>query len=391
MALVVGTVVLSGCAVSAVGSLDRSSPFPTPLAPGLAAVIVTPPVPGPRSPVAATAGPLGGLGGGASVQLGTPPRIVLVVRWSGRAGQIHGVSPVTDAAAGTTGTTGLATTGRPTAISTRLSHDRFPLVGNVTAPPTPTSPAATTTSAAAASSLATATATATVTVIPTVTAPPTPTPAVRIMFLGDSIAQGQTIAGYRRYLVDYLIRLRGVNVDAVGSQDTQHPAELVESQHEGHSGLRADEVAAGAVAPGGWLTTYRPEVVLEQVGTNDALQFRDGLATALKVAALVSETCGLLPGVKVVLGAVPPLGQGRARARARAESINAALPPALALLPTSCQATLVDAGRSLDITTDLSDDTVHPTAAGYKKMAAVYAAVVTSDVQSVLNDRRSAG
>jgi len=60
-------------------------------------------------------------------------------------------------------------------------------------------------------------------------------------------------------------------------------------------------------------------------------------------------------------------------------------------LPTSCQATLVNPGRSLETTTDLVEDAVHPTAAGYKKMAIVYGPVLTSDIRSVINARHAAG
>ena len=218
------------------------------------------------------------------------------------------------------------------------------------------------------------------------------TPPVRVMFLGDSITQGQSLAGYRRYVVDYLIRLRGYNIDAVGSLDGEHPADMVEFQHDGHSQKRTDEI--GPLLPN-LMATYQPDVVVLQIGTNDVLQSQAG-GVAERVAGLTSSICSKAPGVKVVVGKLTPLAVGRPTSWTY---VNDHLPDALAALPASCSYSLVNAGAGFVVKDDISgpgyykDDAggIHPTDSGYRKMAQVYGPAAASGVQSIINARHNAG
>src|SRR5439155_9431122 len=82
---------------------------------------------------------------------------------------------------------------------------------------------------------------------------------VRVMPLGDSITFGvgsSTGSSYRAALWDRLVGQAGYAVDYVGSQRS---GALPDTDNEGHSGWRIDQIASNV---DGWLATYQPDVVL---------------------------------------------------------------------------------------------------------------------------------
>jgi lysophospholipase L1-like esterase len=89
---------------------------------------------------------------------------------------------------------------------------------------------------------------------------------VRIMPLGDSITRGYYVSayshGYREPLYDKLTAA-GYNFDFVGSQNDGN---FPDPNHEGHDGWKADNIIYALPS---WLNTYRPDVVLLHIGTND--------------------------------------------------------------------------------------------------------------------------
>ena len=94
---------------------------------------------------------------------------------------------------------------------------------------------------------------------------------IRIMPLGDSITDGSSFdspdgtGGYRGPLYN-LLTAAGYNVDYIGSQ-TINSSQLVEQNHEGHSGWRIDQLDSNMA---GWLGNLAdPDVVLMHIGTND--------------------------------------------------------------------------------------------------------------------------
>src|SRR5262249_13855023 len=92
---------------------------------------------------------------------------------------------------------------------------------------------------------------------------------IRVMPLGDSITYGvgsSSGSSYRADLWRRLVTQAGYNIDFVGSQRS---GSLPDTDNEGHSGWRIDQIAASV---DGWLSTYQPDVVLLHIGTNDMNQ-----------------------------------------------------------------------------------------------------------------------
>ena len=104
------------------------------------------------------------------------------------------------------------------------------------------------------------------------------------MPLGDSITRGKgdgnlSVGGYRAFLEDQLAA-GGYSFDFVGSL-VEGPPSLADKDHEGHGGLRIDQIGAQVQA---WLGAADPDVVLLMIGTNDITQNYD-LANAPAASA----------------------------------------------------------------------------------------------------------
>ncbi|MDQ4112532.1 MAG: ricin-type beta-trefoil lectin domain protein [Actinomycetota bacterium] len=188
---------------------------------------------------------------------------------------------------------------------------------------------------------------------------------VRVMPLGDSITEGtQTPGGYRIGLWQRLAS-GGYTVDLVGSQ-FNGPASLGDHDHEGHPGWRIDQIDANIV---GWLNTYQPQTVLLQVGTNDILQDFQLSTAPNRLSTLIDRITTTAPNAEVFVAQITPLGWSEAEAKVN--SFNAAIPGIVqSKVNSGKHVHLVDMHSALTAA-DLEDG-VHPTAAGYDKMAAVW-------------------
>jgi lysophospholipase L1-like esterase len=190
--------------------------------------------------------------------------------------------------------------------------------------------------------------------------------AVRIMPLGDSITYGvgsSTSSSYRTALWSRLVNHAGIAVDFVGSQKS---GSLPDTDHEGHSGWRIDQLTAQI---DGWLATSRPDVILLHIGTNDMNQNVDIANAPTRLGTLLDRIYADLPSVTVLVAAVVPAGD--ATVNARVNAFNAKLPAVVQKR--------ADAGRAahfvnLNATIGSADmnDGLHPNDAGYTKMASLW-------------------
>jgi lysophospholipase L1-like esterase len=194
-------------------------------------------------------------------------------------------------------------------------------------------------------------------------------PVTRIMPLGDSITDGYQIPG--GYRIDLWRELgnSGIAVDFVGSL-RNGPSSLGDKGHEGHTGWRIDQLRASV---NGWIETYRPDVVLLLIGTNDVLQHYRVTTAPNRLGALVDQIYSRRPTTKVFLSTIPPTLD--AAANVQIAAFNAA---ARQVVRTRAAAHrpiwLVDGGNLS--AADIADG-VHPNAAGYGKIAhAWYVALV---------------
>ncbi len=143
---------------------------------------------------------------------------------------------------------------------------------------------------------------------------------VKIMPLGASHTSGMNSStgnGYRGELWR-LLTAAGVSVDFVGSQQSGN---LPDRDNEGHPGWKIEDIA-GSVD--GWLATYRPEVVLLHVGTNDMKQNRDVARAPERLSALIDRILAGAPTATVVASSLPPIPD--AETYARINAFNASLP-----------------------------------------------------------------
>jgi lysophospholipase L1-like esterase len=200
---------------------------------------------------------------------------------------------------------------------------------------------------------------------------------VRVMPLGASITWGTNSTdgnGYREELRKHLVDDAGLSIDYVGSQKSGTAAD---NDNEGHPGYRIDQVAAGTDA---WLASAKPDVVLLNAGTNDTIQNYDLPNAPARLQALLRQITTDLPAVAVVVSTLVPSKD--ATTNARVQAFNAQLPAVVRAVGGSVS--LVDLNATLT-TADIGADGIHPTDAGYVKLANLW----YSALQPVLGAGRS--
>lgn len=206
-----------------------------------------------------------------------------------------------------------------------------------------------------------------------------------IMPLGDSVSAGivdgpaglpavDQRVGYRKPLYDRLGGA-GYRIDLVGSLAAGAGLSGFDPDHEGHWGWSADELAFGRPLGGAggifaWLSAHPADVVLLHVGTDVPTTSTIGIASILDeidrwersaagnpvtvIVARIIDRFPSSPDVQAFNANLTQLVQAR-----RADPVN---PDALVL---------VDQSVALSYPADLADG-LHPTAAGYTKMADVW-------------------
>lgn len=185
---------------------------------------------------------------------------------------------------------------------------------------------------------------------------------VRIMPLGNSITDGFGIPGGYRIELSRRLKADGHRIDFVGSLDNGAPS-LKDTDHEGHSGYRVDEIRA-RVEP--WVKTAKPDHILLLIGTNDVTQGYAPRTVQRRLASLLDRVTAAAPTAQVFVSSIPPLASDELNDRA--DGYNAAIPRIVEAKRAKDQRVrFVDAGRALT-TADLSDG-VHPNRRGYAKLA----------------------
>jgi lysophospholipase L1-like esterase len=181
---------------------------------------------------------------------------------------------------------------------------------------------------------------------------------VRIMPLGDSITRGVGSARINSYRLDLDRRLRaaGVDVDLVGSQrdgDGRDP------DHEGHSGWTIIKIADRVPE---WLATYRPDVILLHIGTNDLSSDAAAAEAPGKLDRLLRRIQETSPGTEVFVAAL--VGAKTPDRQRRIDAYNAAVRQLAARLGTHVHLVDQSSVGGLDIR-----DELHPNDFGYAKMS----------------------
>ncbi|HEY0001607.1 MAG TPA: SGNH/GDSL hydrolase family protein [Actinoplanes sp.] len=183
------------------------------------------------------------------------------------------------------------------------------------------------------------------------------------MPLGDSITMGIGSATKSSYRVDLQNRLRraSVSVDFVGSQRNGSPAGA-DLDHEGHSGWTIAQIAAQADR---WLTTYKPNAVLLQIGTNDMRTAAGAVGATSRLSALLDQILQAAPAAEIFVAKITGTRSANTAAQQRrTDAYNAKVPGIVA--GKSYRVHLVDQStvRGIDIR-----DGLHPNDFGFAKMS----------------------
>ncbi|KAL4894245.1 SGNH hydrolase-type esterase domain-containing protein [Aspergillus ambiguus] len=198
---------------------------------------------------------------------------------------------------------------------------------------------------------------------------------LRIMPLGASITEGYGSTdgnGYREYLWRQL-RYKGWEVDMVGNKQNGN---MEDNDHEGHYGFRIDQISAVANKS----FHYQPNLILINVGTNDALQDYNINTAGKRVDSLIEKLFGAIPGTTIILSTLLP----NTHQQTRVDVINKQYRK-LAVQRRKDGDNVVLAEMSHFIKPDQLVDGIHPTDVGYKEMAAVWwASIEAVDEEGML-------
>ena len=187
---------------------------------------------------------------------------------------------------------------------------------------------------------------------------------ITVMPLGDSITQGSAQQNSYRRALWQLIQANTYNVDFVGSLNTNFssppPNPDFDLDHEGHWGLRADEVLALLPTAA---ATYQPQIALIHLGTNDIFQGQSVASTINELSQIIDVLRGARPDVVILLAQIIP------NQYSDVVPFNNAL-PALAAQKTTAQSPvlLVDQFTGFNLVADTYDG-VHPNNTGESKLA----------------------
>lgn len=194
---------------------------------------------------------------------------------------------------------------------------------------------------------------------------------LRIMPLGASITYGEGSSdgnGYRAAVRDQLTGDFGNAVNMVGSRQS---GSMHDNDVEGWPGFRISEVHAKAAAPES-VPRWKPNVVLINAGTNDALQDWNVTTAGERMEAMVKDIWQMSPRALVVLSTLL-LNKDEDTER-RVLNINGQYREVAERLRNRERRRIVLADMHKDDgpgPADLVDNT-HPNDAGYRKMANVW-------------------
>ncbi|KAF7561563.1 hypothetical protein G7046_g2578 [Stylonectria norvegica] len=185
---------------------------------------------------------------------------------------------------------------------------------------------------------------------------------LRILPLGDSITWGYQSTDGNGWRLDLQDLLNGNPVEYVGSQQSGN---MADNSNEGHPGAVIDEIATYAKAS----LPERPNVIVLMAGTNDMNQPNNPATAPARWSSLLDECIAACPDATLIVAQLTPIGN--AGGETLVEVFNAALPAIVqSEVAAGHKVVLVDMSASLTAA-DLIDG-LHPTDAGYNKMAQVW-------------------
>ncbi|PNS20600.1 Chitin synthase 3 [Sphaceloma murrayae] len=192
---------------------------------------------------------------------------------------------------------------------------------------------------------------------------------ITLLPLGDSITYGfvdPSTNGYRAKLYSSLSTAGASPLDFLGSI---RAGNFADGDNEGRIGYTIQQIAGATTA----ISNLRPNIVLLHAGTNDALRRYETSDKAIpRLGQLIDQVYTQWPGVTLIVAKLVP--DTEAAAQTYIDDINAAIPGIVAeRAAQGKKISIVDMSPPFLTTADLVDG-IHPTVAGYEKMADIWLA-----------------
>ena len=210
------------------------------------------------------------------------------------------------------------------------------------------------------------------------------TPLLKVMPFGDSITYGVISSGntesggYRVYLWNTL-QTQDLAIDYVGSISSG-PLDFPDRDNQG---LRHKTINYLNSVDSQYLNTYKPDVVLLMIGTNDT-DSRTANQMISDLRSLLISIATNAPGATIFVAAIPPNHDDEENAVA--EQYNAMIPGLVDELDDTYNIIFVDTSELTLADITGPPDGVHPTAAGYEKLAGIWLDALMSS--GVFEDER---
>ena len=201
------------------------------------------------------------------------------------------------------------------------------------------------------------------------------TPLLKIMPFGDSITYGiisigtvkdRDSGGYRPYLWND-IQAQDLAIDYVGSVQSG-PLDFPDRDNAGFGGKTINYLNS---VDAGLLNTYKPDVVLLMIGTNDT-ESRTANQMIADLRSLLISIATNAPQTAIFVAGIPP--NYDESENAVAQQYNAMIQGLVDELNDTYKVIFVDTSELTldDVTPPPMDEGAHPTAAGYEKLAGIW-------------------
>lgn len=199
----------------------------------------------------------------------------------------------------------------------------------------------------------------------------------RIACIGDSITQSNSSNRSYRYSLWKKLIDNDIPFDFVGSMTANfggspawpnYQGKTFDPDHEGHWGLRADEISANLPT---WLRAYTPDIALIHLGSNDHIQGQTISSTIADLSSIIGKLRVVNPNVAILLAQVIPYTNHSNSATIPQLNSQIAL---LAQAQTTANSIVISVDQFTGFSVDQDTfDRVHPDASGEEKMATRWA------------------
>ena len=204
---------------------------------------------------------------------------------------------------------------------------------------------------------------------------------LEIMPLGDSITRGEDSItaksqqnGYRDDLAG-MLNSAGIAFDFVGSQRN---GSGFDSQHEGHGGWKISQLTNSV---NGWLDSYKPEIILLQIGTNDMGFTNTPVGNAIsQLGGLIDKIVSKRPAAQIIVSSIAPTNPANfsnnnivSNFQQRVAEFNSRIPGLVSgRAQQGKKVKFANVNSALNPSRHLSSDGFHPNNSGYSQMAGVF-------------------